>query len=452
MEWMMIKLEGCVLLTSLFGGICFVYWMIINKFMRYHISTKVNFYALKMILYSYIVPVFYLFIQSLDEELGTWTGVLFTPTFQIIGMAKKIAIVWIIGMAIVAVRYYIEYKKVCRIRKEAFECEEWKKKMFYETCAQLEITRKKVELLQNYSINILGIFWFGKTYVIMPVGNFTDSQMRVMILHELMHYKRRDLLKNHILIFLTIVHFFNPFVWILKNYMRKWSEYMCDKSVAERTGARKYFETILNLIKKTDNQSEFCISIAKNEHELLERVKYMKETRKMKKNYGLMVLLLTVGILFNSGTAFAATDRLADGYVKCYNKTVVTTREENQFLDVMEEFHSLENDSDIKMEEGKITKAGSSLITFTWSVKNKVQKTTSTFYVKKGKKVHVDVGITPTNKSITVGIIDSSGSKTYVKGSESITHDFSINKSGNYKVFVKNTSGKTVSVLGMYRY
>lgn len=77
-------------------------------------------------------------------------------------------------------------------------------------------------------------------------------------------------------------------------------------------------------------------------------------------------------------------------------------------------------------------------------------KETYPFSDSESGSITVSVSISPMDKEVKVGIITPEGVKRYVKGTESVMHKFELNVSGEYQVFVENTSGTTVQVNGYY--
>lgn len=89
--------------------------------------------------------------------------------------------------------------------------------------------------------------------------------------------------------------------------------------------------------------------------------------------------------------------------------------------------------------------------TFSWNIGSKILKKTSSFYVSAGGSIYVAVSVDPDDKNVNVGIIDSDGSKRYIIGSGDITHEFAIDTSGYYSVFVENRTTTSIDVGGHYR-
>ncbi len=67
--------------------------------------------------------------------------------------------------------------------------------------------------------------------IILPQGivsSLTAQQLRWVLLHELAHVRRRDLLVATLQRFATILHFFNPAIWIGNRVIHQLREYACD--------------------------------------------------------------------------------------------------------------------------------------------------------------------------------------------------------------------------------
>ena len=73
-----------------------------------------------------------------------------------------------------------------------------------------------------------------------------------------------------------------------------------------------------------------------------------------------------------------------------------------------------------------------------------------TVYAEKNQGIGIRLNITPSDKSVQYGIITSDNKKRFVYGTGSCYHVFSISDSGNYEIFIKNTSSKTVTIEGGY--
>ncbi|MEO6475080.1 carboxypeptidase regulatory-like domain-containing protein [Luteolibacter sp.] len=98
---------------------------------------------------------------------------------------------------------------------------------------------------------LFGLLW---PRILMPpavLDRLSESELRLVLLHELGHWKRRDLLVNFALALLQAVHWFNPFVWWAFHRTRLESERATDDWVLRRAGAAQvtdYGEMLLRLL------------------------------------------------------------------------------------------------------------------------------------------------------------------------------------------------------------
>ena len=176
----------------------------------------------------------------------------------------------------------------------------------------------------------------------------------------------------------------------------------------------------------------------------------MRNLEKRKKKPVVLAVLLSLGVVMScSVSVVAAADEIGKQYQKWYTETVTEVEEKLEEPVEYEEFTDHGPADGIVEEEAETIPKGRS-VGFEWTVKGNTSKKTSGFSAAKGQKISVNVWVTPGTKSVKVGIVDSSGTRTYVTGKDSINHDFSIKKKDTYRVFVENTNASSVDVDGSY--
>lgn len=86
--------------------------------------------------------------------------------------------------------------------------------------------------------------------VYIPCKEIPNENMRMVLLHELTHYRRKDLLIKWLSIFVNAVHWFNPLAYLLCANVGQACEVSCDmevtKSITEAE-QKLYMKTILDL-------------------------------------------------------------------------------------------------------------------------------------------------------------------------------------------------------------
>jgi beta-lactamase regulating signal transducer with metallopeptidase domain len=144
----------------------------------------------------------------------------------------------------------------------------------------------------------------------------SDEELRHVLLHELGHACRADLLVQWFFAFAQCLHWFNPFVWLAARGARIDAELACDAWVLARTaesGREAYGETLLRtsqLLRNHLSMSPAAIGMAASRDTLVARVHHVSAFRpvtKWKMAMGVTVAIGATALLMTSRTAAQAT-------------------------------------------------------------------------------------------------------------------------------------------------
>ena len=110
------------------------------------------------------------------------------------------------------------------------------------------------------------------------VNTWTVQDIEPVLLHELAHIKRYDLIVNLLQIIVQAVYFFHPLVWLANWKIRRLREDICDDIAIDRIGSekRRYSESILKVVEGTLYQPSFgfiSIGVIENKNSLTRRIK-----------------------------------------------------------------------------------------------------------------------------------------------------------------------------------
>ncbi|HTH54234.1 MAG TPA: M56 family metallopeptidase [Edaphobacter sp.] len=109
-----------------------------------------------------------------------------------------------------------------------------------------------------------GIFGIFRPILILPQGltdNLTDAQLKAIVEHELCHVRRRDNLTAAIHMFVSVVFWFHPLVWLIGRQLMTEREAACDEAVLKNAhSAFAYAEGILNVCKFYLEVPVACVS------------------------------------------------------------------------------------------------------------------------------------------------------------------------------------------------
>lgn len=450
MDWI-IKIVGSLLITSFTGSMGMLIWWMSRKLWEKQGYGKISYVFLKGIVFLYLVPAVFMGMLAVNSFSGRWRGVLCWATETILKATYLIIAIWTVGAILISLRYLYEARKIHRQWKNRFACEGRIRKIFDEICRELGIRSGKVELSQSYEVQIPQMAGLIKPKVVIPAQEYTKEQLYTSLFHELTHYQNRDIWWKYAVMLVTILHFYNPFAWMLSKAMCRWSEYACDEKACEKVeNIKTYFTVIVDVAEKACLENTcFSLRLSESKKELIRRIEYMKNVKMGKRSKKAAVALAAVSILLCTTAVFAGADMIGKQYTKWYMDTDVEKKLE-MVIPYFEEYYEEGTDPDITIEEGEVDAIGKSLNSISWEVKGKTLKKTSSMKLSAGTTITVSVTMDPSDINVKAGIIDEEGNKQYVTGKKNIIKEFSVKKNGNYSVFVENQTSTTVTALGSY--
>ena len=136
-------------------------------------------------------------------------------------------------------------------------------------------------------------------------GRLTDGELRHVMLHELAHLKRSDLVVGVACAVLQAMHWFNPLVWYGFRRMRQDREYACDALALSHMPdgeAGDYGHTLIKLVQGGSPSARLAgvAGIAENKSELERRIRMIAKHASSRYRLTLagLVLLALCGLLF----------------------------------------------------------------------------------------------------------------------------------------------------------
>jgi beta-lactamase regulating signal transducer with metallopeptidase domain len=129
--------------------------------------------------------------------------------------------------------------------------------------------------------------------------NFSDEQLRAVLLHELIHLRRRDVWLNFLQALLQIFYWWHPLVWLANARIRRVREDAVDDAVmlALRDEAESYAPTLLEVAKLALNRplaSLGLVGILESRHALRQRIERLVDFRPPRKAGLTLVSLLGI--------------------------------------------------------------------------------------------------------------------------------------------------------------
>lgn len=452
MEWIT-NLSIALLLTDMTGTIFLCvglyFW---NRWFEGRVLWKR--FCLRVILIAYSVPVVYLmkclnFMTNVQMSGEAKAMPLFYATPRIKMTLYMFGCIWILAMILLMVFHlyrYLKWREVCmgNIPEEDMRIQV----LFDSICEQMGIAGK-IQLCRNDLIEIPCYTSCGGPTVMLPFIVYTEDEARLVLSHELGHYKEKDMWLKSWCMAVKFIHGFNPGAYFVLKWAMLICEESCDRLVCGmdevKAHEKQYFQTIFDMMqtgKQKDRPHLFALfNTAKNYERRVLCMRMELEGKKMKKS--VVVALSACFILGSSMTAWAAGDALTNSYEEVAIETSdykLDTTEQKQ----LEEF-VLENGIDpdtIVMVDLDLENLGVARGTtfLEWDIPAGKTYMTAGFRMQEGSQLIIALQGTPDDLEYWTGINDNYDYSRYVVGKGAMTHTFDIEENSRYYFFVRNLS------------
>lgn len=246
---------------------------------------------------------YYLFKASTDSKL----------TFDYINI---ISIVWLIGAVIIIIYYaYFQFIFYFKLTSSIQTNRNNNLQKLLNTQARAKGISKNIKVNVVNGIPSPLIIGILKNTIVIPSNNYTEKELKFIFNHEITHIKRKDNLLKLLMIFALALHWFNPFVYILRKFFYEQCELSCDEQVIkniEIMEVKEYALLLLNSVKYKNNLRTSAMSselTSKKINITKRRIESMLNLKTKKKGtlIATMSLLVIGGTIFANSTAFADT-------------------------------------------------------------------------------------------------------------------------------------------------
>lgn len=215
-------------------------------------------------------------------------------------VGKYVIYAWLIGTALFAVWQVICFVKFRRsihkhrvVTKSHLLCvlEQCKKALNIKCTINLVYTGKASSPM------LVGLF---SPTIVLPNERLTEADAEYIFMHELTHYKSKDLWIKIICTAIKAVHWFNPITHLLCNEMEIWREFSCDEKVAKNFSSeqrKRYGMAILNSMISPSPAAVPMTPFASTKPNIERRLTIMLNFKKMKPSKKILSMAVAVAIL-----------------------------------------------------------------------------------------------------------------------------------------------------------
>ena len=167
--------------------------------------------------------------------------------------------------------------------------------------------KKPVELCVNPLVSSPLLIGFFHPCIVLPGADIPEKDFQYIVLHELTHYKRRDMLYKWLVQITVCLHWFNPLVHLMCREITRACEFSCDEAVLAKTGsgsAQDYGKTLLDAMAAVGRYKENlgAVTLSENKQLLKERLGAIMRFKKQSRSGRILSAVLTLCVVL--GAAF----------------------------------------------------------------------------------------------------------------------------------------------------
>lgn len=133
---------------------------------------------------------------------------------------------------------------------------------------------RSTDMLQSPMIT--GIF---RPTLYIPESDLTPNEQSLILEHELVHYRRGDIVFKWLIMAVKCIHWFNPIVYVLARYIERECEASCDfKATRSMSDADKkqYMHTLVDMIERETTSLSFGAQMSAEKSGLKLRIRAVK--------------------------------------------------------------------------------------------------------------------------------------------------------------------------------
>jgi len=219
------------------------------------------------------------------------------------------AAVWFIGVVIFLFYHALKHYRFVKTTKR------WSEVIMDEQIlGLLKNLRKEMNITKRIEIYVcssagspmlIGLF---KPRIFIPTVEIAHDELRYILKHELVHYKRKDLLYKYVVLVATAIHWFNPAVYLVANEIANLCEMSCDVEVVKNADAdvrQLYSEAIIGVVKyKSKLKTALSTSYYGCKNSIKKRISSIMDMTG--KRMSIAIACMAIFITCGTGLVFAA--------------------------------------------------------------------------------------------------------------------------------------------------
>ncbi|MDO8545700.1 MAG: M56 family metallopeptidase [Opitutaceae bacterium] len=225
-------------------------------------------------------------VETVDIDRPVITAAAMVPEAPAWNRTEILAAFWLGGVVVLGLARAIESRRFRRRLARAHPADE-RVTAIAKREARLCGVTARVSCVETDAVDAPALFGLLRPRLLFPEGfaaQLADEDLRLVVRHELAHWRRRDLVAHALMQGAVALHWFNPFAWLAARLARTDCELACDEFVLRRgpvDGAHAYGSTLLRVlgVVRGRRRPGAVVAILEDKHQLAERVRMIADYR-----------------------------------------------------------------------------------------------------------------------------------------------------------------------------
>lgn len=251
-----------------------------------------------IIMLRMLIPINFPFTYSIygTKIMNTIGTVIYLDITESLTVFDIFLIFWFAGAFIQIIRYIVNRKTIFSyIKPYILSRQELKNFPYNYSFDTFKQNKMQVACVpENVGPSIFGII---HPIIILPKDNISSHDLHFVLKHEIQHYRSFDLHLKIILDLLIALHWWNPFVYILRRNYNTAIEFSNDYMVSKQLNnieKAEYAKSLLNIAKMQFSNRQFDLSVVGNTTYLKRRISILVDDNYISKNRKTVSLFLNV--------------------------------------------------------------------------------------------------------------------------------------------------------------
>ena len=163
---------------------------------------------------------------------------------------------WLVGVGVMLARLLIGQRQVRQLIHRSTSIDDTALNQLLAECRQRVGVRTSIRIHQSAEVETPLLVGVWQPVIIVPPEiqqNLTHAELETVLIHELQHVRRLDVLSSILQAVLKALYFFHPGVWLADRWLRRLREEACDEATVGllEGNRRNYGSAILKLAEQT---------------------------------------------------------------------------------------------------------------------------------------------------------------------------------------------------------